>query len=69
MLAKGDRLPIAIGRDVPDGQCRHDVPVPRRESYPTRAHGETPNASAGVEWARAVTHSLQQKWICWNPLG
>ena len=28
VFAKGDRPPVAIGRDVPDGQCRHDFPVP-----------------------------------------
>jgi hypothetical protein len=38
VLAKGDRPPVAVGRDVPDGQCRHDISVPRRKSCMIRAN-------------------------------
>ena len=46
VLAKGDRLPVAIGRDVPDGQGRHDVSTARScmiraNSTPAGAFGDS----------------------------
>src|SRR6266480_4074232 len=53
VLAKGDRPPVAVGRDVPDGQCRHDISVPRRKSCMIRANFDTcrclPSVSDAVD--------------------
>src|SRR6266404_8282543 len=57
VLAKGDRPPVAIGRDVPDGQCRHDVSVPRRKSCRIRANSTPANAFGPCAGASVVVGS------------
>jgi hypothetical protein len=69
VLAKGDRPPIAIGRDVPDGQYRHDV---------SRARAKIMHDSRQFDIRRcfqtlcheAHIGSLQSvRWICLRPFG
>jgi hypothetical protein len=47
VLAKGDRTPVAIGRDVPDGQCWHDASVPRRIMHDSRHSTPTDGRESG----------------------
>src|SRR6266446_7628056 len=50
VLAKGDRPPVAVGRDVPDGQCRHDISVPRQKSCRIRANSTPADAFGVSSW-------------------
>jgi hypothetical protein len=45
VLAKGDRLPVLIGRDVPDGQNRHPRPMIRPFTCIFRAKSKDCNAN------------------------
>src|ERR1700730_3631078 len=65
VLAKGDRTPVAIGRDVPDGQCRHDVSVPRRKSCMIRANSQCLRSPV----IGGVGIVLPSKMVCWRHPG
>jgi hypothetical protein len=41
VLAESDWLPVAIGGDVPDSQCGHDISMSRPESCIIRAKAIT----------------------------
>src|SRR6266478_3446041 len=70
VLAKGDRPPVAVGRDVPDGQCRHDVSVPRRKSCRIGANSTPADAFGVSSWGpRGLLLSSKMDWLAsvrWN---
>src|SRR6266487_3456888 len=61
VLAKGDRPPVAIGRHVPDGQCRHDVSVPPpRKSCMIRANSTSADGFGVSSWGALGARSPQE---------
>src|SRR6266851_7379653 len=64
VLAKGDRPPVAVGRDVPDGQCRHDISVPRRKSCRIRANSTPADAFGVSSWGHVASLlSSRMDWL------
>ena len=69
MLAKGDRPPVAIGRDVPDGRVNGMMTPGGEESCMIRANSTSADAFGlrRHEGPRGLV--LPVKWICWRPFG
>ncbi len=71
VFAEGDRVPVPIGRDVPDRQCRHDVSLDLMKHV--SGHGDRPNETrrpagrlVGVQSDTGQPSWIQVVFICVN---